>query len=320
MRILVVGGTGEIGRRLVRRLLAAGHELVLYVRRPDRLDLPHGALVQVVEGDVDARAPVEAAAEGCEAAVYLAGWRRDDFAVPASERDEMRRIVVTGARVVAGAVRAAGVRRLVYTSSHLTLPETRLAEEGDYRLARRLAEGEIFHAGAQGLEVLVLCPAHCIGLDRGPLTRLLVDLASGRVPFYPDGTQISVVDADDVVEAHVQALHRGRPGARYLLMGGRVGWRQLGDMIGLATGWPVVLRPVGSRAANLAARFDASVLSRLQRRDPVADPARLDALTCDPGADGAAAARELGFEYHDVVHSLRTHLKALVEARRIGGD
>ncbi|RMG18332.1 MAG: NAD-dependent epimerase/dehydratase family protein [Deltaproteobacteria bacterium] len=325
MRILVVGPTGEIGRRLVRRLLEAGHELTLHTRRADRLDLPPGASARVVEGAVTARDTVEAAAEGCEVVYHLAGWRRADFRVDAGEVEEMRRVVVTGARVVAESARAAGARRLVYTSSHLAVGEPRLSAEGDYALARRLAEAEVFRVGAAGLgterlEVLVLCPALVVGLERGPFTRLVEDLAAGRVPVYPEGTTLPLVAAEDVVEAHHRALRGGVPGGKYLLMGGRMGWRQLADLVGLATGWPVVLRPVGARAARLAASFDAALLSRLRRRDPIAGPERLAALTHDPGEDGHRAARELSFEYHDLAAAIGAQLEAMVRARRIGGD
>jgi len=71
-RILVTGATGYIGGRLVPRLLEAGHDVRVIVRDASRLsDVPWGAQVDVVEGDLSDAEAVSRAVDGREVVYYL---------------------------------------------------------------------------------------------------------------------------------------------------------------------------------------------------------------------------------------------------------
>jgi len=72
VHVLVTGATGYIGGRLVPRLLEAGHEVRVLVRRADRLrDVPWAASVDVIEGDLADRAAVDRAMDDVEVVYYL---------------------------------------------------------------------------------------------------------------------------------------------------------------------------------------------------------------------------------------------------------
>jgi dihydroflavonol-4-reductase len=79
-----------------------------------------------------------------------------------------------------------------------------------------------------GLPMVVLCPTAIFGPgDVKPTSgRLLINVARGLMPFYPDG-QINVVDVRDVAAAHVAAVERGRPGERYIIGGENMSFRQV---------------------------------------------------------------------------------------------
>ncbi|WP_159604240.1 SDR family oxidoreductase [Agromyces humi] len=107
MRVLVTGATGYIGGRLVARLVEAGHDVRVLVRRAERLrDVPWAASVDVVEGDLLDRAAVDRAMEDVEVVYYLVHSMggRGDF--EASE--------LAIARNVAASAREHGVGRIVY--------------------------------------------------------------------------------------------------------------------------------------------------------------------------------------------------------------
>ena len=72
--ILVTGGTGTLGRLVVPRLLDAGRE-VRVLSRHDRQD---GEGVEYMPGDLATGEGVEAAAEGAELIVHLAGTPKGD--------------------------------------------------------------------------------------------------------------------------------------------------------------------------------------------------------------------------------------------------
>ncbi|UOB10606.1 SDR family oxidoreductase [Streptomyces sp. HP-A2021] len=95
--ILVTGGTGTLGGHVVPLLRASGHDVRILTRRPR----PATAGVEYVTGDLLKGEGVEAAVDGVETVLHLAGGPKDD--------DEATRTLVRAAS-------AAGVRHLVYIS------------------------------------------------------------------------------------------------------------------------------------------------------------------------------------------------------------
>ena len=107
MRVLVTGATGYIGGRLVPRLIDAGHEVRVLVRRADRLrDVPWAASVDVIEGDLADRAAVDRAMAGIEVVYYLVHSM--------GGKDDFESIELSIARNVAASARDHSVRRIVY--------------------------------------------------------------------------------------------------------------------------------------------------------------------------------------------------------------
>jgi uncharacterized protein YbjT (DUF2867 family) len=106
MRCAVIGATGYIGGRLVPELLAAGHEVRVMARSPEKLDgVPWRDDVEVCRGDVADPDTVAAALDGQEVLYYLVhSLNRRDFV----EADR------AAARTVAAAAHDRGVRRIVY--------------------------------------------------------------------------------------------------------------------------------------------------------------------------------------------------------------
>ncbi|UOY00551.1 NAD(P)H-binding protein [Blastococcus sp. PRF04-17] len=104
---LVTGATGYIGGRLVPELLAAGHRVRVMTRSPERIrDHPWAGEVEVVRADAGDAGQVAAACAGTDVVYYLVHALGSG---PAFEETDRRT-----ARVMARAVREAGVGRLVY--------------------------------------------------------------------------------------------------------------------------------------------------------------------------------------------------------------
>jgi uncharacterized protein YbjT (DUF2867 family) len=101
---LVAGGTGYVGSRLLRRLVAEGRPVRVLARRPELV-----SDVDVVRGDLLTGSGLEEALDGCSTAYYLVhSMESFDNGAPFAERD--RRAATSFARVAAGA----GVERIVY--------------------------------------------------------------------------------------------------------------------------------------------------------------------------------------------------------------
>jgi uncharacterized protein YbjT (DUF2867 family) len=104
---LVTGATGYIGGRLVPELLAAGHRVRVMTRSPERIrDRPWAGQVEVVRADAAEPDQVAAACDGADVVYYLIHALG---AGPEFEETDRR-----ASRVMADAVRKAGVGRLVY--------------------------------------------------------------------------------------------------------------------------------------------------------------------------------------------------------------
>src|SRR3954452_8459865 len=118
MKILVTGGTGFLGRRVVSEL-AERHALRLLVRGGSSRDrFPAG--VEFAPGDVTDRLSLVRALAGCDAMVHAAALVK--ILAPAEQFD---RINVGGLEnVLAAAEQAGTVERVVYVSSFIALGPT----------------------------------------------------------------------------------------------------------------------------------------------------------------------------------------------------
>lgn len=147
--MLVTGATGYIGGRLVPRLLEAGHDVRLLVRRPERVrEVPWAASVEIVAGDLTDRRAVDEAMAGIEVVYYLV----HSMGGPGDFEDVERAIATN----VAESARAHGVGRIVYVGG--LHPDTgRLSQH----LRSRQQVGEILLAS--GVPTIVLQAGVVIG-------------------------------------------------------------------------------------------------------------------------------------------------------------
>src|SRR5437016_5795010 len=115
MRYAVTGGTGFIGKRLVRQLRMEGHDVVCVVRRPE-VASELGALGAVLaRGDILDKGSLLAAFTGCDGVFHLAASYT--LGVVGSRADAALRQNFDGTRVALEAAREAGAGKIVYTST-----------------------------------------------------------------------------------------------------------------------------------------------------------------------------------------------------------
>src|SRR5262245_40655408 len=172
MKVLVTGGTGFLGRRIVSEL-APRHSLRLLVRRgSSRERFPAG--VEFAEGDVTDRASLDRAVAGCDAVLHAAALVK--ILAPRAEFD---RINVGGLENVLAAVEESGsVERLLYVSSFIALGPSEAGPGGvldetaeprdrawinDYERTKTLSDRLARRAIAAGLPVAVVYPGVIYG-------------------------------------------------------------------------------------------------------------------------------------------------------------
>ena len=248
MTALVTGGTGFVGSAVVRKLLAAGHQVRVLVRPTSDCSNLSGLPVEHATGDLIDRGSLDRALNGCTTLFHVAA----DYRLWAPEPQQLYEANVTGTRNIMLAALEAGVERIVYTSSVATLGRTAdglPADEntpvtlkdmiGHYKRSKFLAEAEVTAlAEKQDLPVVIVNPSTPIGprdIKPTPTGRMIRDAAFGRIPAFVD-TGLNIVHVDDVATGHQLALERGTIGERYILGGTDMSLRQILAEIANITG------------------------------------------------------------------------------------
>jgi UDP-glucose 4-epimerase len=113
MKVLVTGGSGFIGSHVVDKLLAAGHEPVVF----DLLPSPHHdpGEVSTIVGDLLDGDSLRDAMDDCGAVIHLAASA--DVGIVADQPEEAERINARGTIAVLEAARATGIGRVIYGST-----------------------------------------------------------------------------------------------------------------------------------------------------------------------------------------------------------
>jgi uncharacterized protein (TIGR01777 family) len=229
MRVFLTGGTGLIGRHLIERLLARGDQPVVVSRRADQVRRdPALRPVQVVQGDPSSRGDWEAAVEGCDAVINLAGHNifeeRWNAAVKRKVRDSR---VHTTEHVVAALGKARSrpgvllqASAIGYYGPHGDEPQTEESPSGSDFMAVVCREWEESAAPAEALGVRLATIRIGIVLAKGegalgvitPIFRWLpggaAPVGSGENALKPGtGEQwMSWVHVDDIAGIFLLAL------------------------------------------------------------------------------------------------------------------
>lgn len=305
--LFVTGGSGYLGRAIVERLGARG-ERVRCLLRGDPRRIPWGDRVEAVRGDVTDRDAIRRGVSGVDAVLHMAAcvktWARD--------RGEFDRVNVAALETLLEEARAAGVGRILYTSSFIALgpSDGRVNDEttrhpgdryrNDYERTKALGLERARAAAAAGAPLVILVPGVIYGpgalTDGNHVARIVADFLARRLPGIPGRGDRPWTYAlvDDVADGHLRALDRGRVGEAYCLGGEDADLCGVLALLEEVSGVPAPRRrvPLCALAAAGAAEL---ALARLTGRAPRLTPGVVSIYDCAWRISSEKAIRELGY-------------------------
>jgi NADH dehydrogenase len=260
-RVLVLGGTGFVGRHAVAKLAAAGHEVVVLTRKRDRgrplFLLP---TVQVRQGDPHDRATLARFARGADVVINLVG------VLHARARDTFERVHVALPRAVVEACGESGVRRVLHMSAQGASGHAASA------YLRSKAGGEEVVAGS-GLAWTIFRPSVIFG-SGDTFLNLFASLAAKFpvIPLAAAGARFQPVYVGDVAACFARAVTDDATiGRRYALCGPTAyTLEELVRYVADTSGHPRPIVPLGPGLARLQARVLEWLPGPLLTRDNLA--------------------------------------------------
>jgi dihydroflavonol-4-reductase len=327
-RALVTGGLGFLGSAIVRELRDRGVSVRALAARGEKRDNLKGIEVEVVEGDVRSPSDCARAVEGQDTVFHCAAI----YADWAPDPTLMYEVNTKGTFHVLEAARRAGVEKVIYTASIVSLGRPPKGTLGDERTAYQTWDLDFPYSRSKyhsrviaesfaewGLDVRVVCPGVVFGpndIRPTPSGMLIVSSIKTPGPATAFEGGMSYVDVRDAARVHVLAAEKGKAGERYIASAHNLDNAQLLRTIDAVTARkrPVVTLPIAM------ARAIAAGMERVALRTGKPPLLSRDFLeyALQPGYyDNGKSIRELGASYRPIEETIRDAVAYFEETGRL---
>lgn len=277
-RVLLLGGTGFVGRHICERLARLGWAMTVPTRRASNAShVQHLPGLTVLEADVHDEATLRRLLAGHDAVINL-------VAILHGGEAAFQRTHVELPEKLARACLSTGVKRLVHIGALAAEPATAASAPSLYLRRKSRGEAALQAAAAQGLQLTVLRPSVIFGADDrflnlfAALQRLfpVMPLAGAHARFQP-------VWVEDVAQAVAQSLQDTRTiGQTFELCGPTVHTlKELVQLAGRAAGVPRPVIPLPMAIGRLQA-----LMMELAPGQPLMSRDNLDSMKIDNVATG----------------------------------
>ena len=308
MKYFMTGATGFIGFHLAKRLTEAGHTVhALYRDESKTGDLKRLEHLHLFQGDLFDQQRLADAMKGCDGIFHLAAhakpWDKDP--------GNFHRINVEGTANVFETALRSGIKRIVFTSTAGVISPSngKPSDENtkrtvelftDYERSKLEAEAIVAKFSAKKLEIITVNPTRVYGPgllnESNSVTKAIKLFIKGELRYLPgNGKNTSnYVYVDDVVQGHLLAMEKGRPGERYILGGENLSYRDFFDLVADLLGKEGRMYPIPVPVINVAARF-MEIRANLTGKPPLLTPSWVKKYTQNWELSSEKARQELGY-------------------------
>jgi uncharacterized protein YbjT (DUF2867 family) len=200
MTILVTGGTGFVGPKVVHALRAEERPVRVLARKPDKQSRLRAWGCELAQGDMTDVDSLRRAVEGCEAVVHLVALP------PFADPKATERVMEQGTRDLVTAAKEAGVTRFALMSALGTSEQTK--DLAAYYHAKWDEEQVVKESG---IEHTIFRPSFIFGRDGGMLPPLIRLVRWSPVTPVVGTKRLQPIWVDDVAEYFAKSL--STPGA-----------------------------------------------------------------------------------------------------------
>ena len=320
MKVFVTGGTGYIGRELIRQLLQHDNEVTALIRNGNPRFHQKGLTWKTCSlSDPDGLSGIM---KGCSQLYHVAALAKMWHPWP----EEFFEVNVTGTRNAIEAAQRAGIRKMVYTSTAGVMSgsiNTPITEDDpilepfddDYPATKFMAERIVAQAAQPGFETVIVNPPRVFGgIDNGvnAINNLIRSYLKRNFYIVPgDGSyQGNYAFIDDVVKGHMGAMAMGKSGERYIVGGENHSYESFYELVGVVTGKknkPIsVSRRLISWVASASERW-----TQLTGREPAITTAMANKIFSNRQLSCAKAIRDLNYSITPLASGLDKTLQIL---------
>ncbi|MCB0520877.1 MAG: SDR family oxidoreductase [Lewinellaceae bacterium] len=329
MKYLLTGATGFIGVELAKQLAQDGHTVhALFRNETKTARLKSFENVRLFKGDILDTDSLSGALKGCDGVFHTAA-----FAKPWDKDSQtFYKHNVQGSLNVFEAARKAGVKRIVFTSTAGVIsPSNGVASNENtprkldyfthYERSKAQAEEEVAKLVKDGLAIITVNPTRVYGpgqlAQSNGVTKMIKLYLQGKFKILPgNGKSVgNYAFIDDVVQGHIKAMQKGKPGERYILGGENISFADFFDLLSDLTGkssklykMPIPVMRVAAKAMEIRANLTGS--------PPLLTPPWVERYMYNWELSSEKAIRQLDYHITPIEEGLSTTIDWIFKNRR----
>lgn len=309
MKVFLTGATGYIGNRLAHKLVEQDYEVHALIRDLRSEKIPKHNKIRLFKGDLCDENSVQAAMADCDYVFHTAAFTD----LKCNKINQFYKTNVQGTTNVLKTAYLHNVKKMVYTSTlavygpaleHVPITEQQprlQSYSNDYELTKKMAEEAVMKYSDKGLSCTILNLTRVYGpglktFSNG-VNALISKIMKDKVLFVPSKLNIEAnyVYIEDVLNAELLALQKGKSGEKYIIGGENVNYHQL---------FSKIINKTQSKIAIMEINYELlkglisciTTLDRLLGLSPPLTTKVLDSLFTNRSASSQKAISELDYE------------------------